>query len=164
MKIRLVYLRIKWIPCTFGKTCYQNTLHECFKIKVKYMKVVVISIRINIHIIHNNIHHILSIWKLTDAFNVLIIETTDFADHVFCLYQISVDLLWIQTLCINTSICVRGTEWWLTVEHTKSILITQTDLVFGIRCCVLRECVNAAIGRLNGVGIIVCVYQCLIRV
>ncbi len=82
---------------------------------------------------------------------------------VFYLHQIPSSSLWIWTLCINTSFCLRTTEWLLTLTQISRILIIQTDLIVCGRCCVERVCVDAVTGRLSGVEIIVCVYQCHIR-
>ncbi len=82
---------------------------------------------------------------------------------VFYLHQIPIISLWIQTQCINASFCLRATELLLTLTQISRILIIQTDLMGGIRCCVERVCVDAVTGRLSGVEIMVCLYQCHIR-
>ncbi len=60
---------------------------------------------------------------------------------VFYLHQIPISSHWIQTQYINSSVCLRATEWLLTLTQSSRILIIQTDLIIGIRCCVERECV-----------------------
>ncbi len=82
---------------------------------------------------------------------------------VFYLHQIPISSLWIWTQWINTSFCLRTTEWLLTPAQISRIRIIQTDLII-IRCCVERVCVDAVTGRLSGVDMImVCIYQCHIR-
>ncbi len=82
---------------------------------------------------------------------------------VFYLHQIPISSLWIWTQWINASICLRTTEWLLVLTHSSCILIIQTDLMCGVRCCVERVCVDAVTGRLSGAEIEVCLYQCHIR-
>ncbi len=82
---------------------------------------------------------------------------------VFYLLQIPISSLWIWTQWINTSICLRTTEWLLTLTQISRILIIQTDLMCIIRCCVERVWVDAVTGSWSGVEIMVCVYQCHIR-
>ncbi len=82
---------------------------------------------------------------------------------VFYLHQIPISSLWIWTHWINSSVCLRTTEWLLTLVHSSRILIIQTDLMRIVRCCVERVWVDAVTGSWSGVEIMVCVYQCHIR-
>ncbi len=113
-------------------------------------------------------HYFIHMKSNKDAFNMFkllkfILQIS--VQIMFCLHQISFSSLWIQTQHINASICLRRTEWRLTILYSRSIVIIQTDLVIGGRCCVERVYMDAATGRLNGVGleILMCVYQCHIR-
>ncbi len=83
---------------------------------------------------------------------------------VFYLHQIPISSLWIWTQWINTSVCLRTTEWLLTITQISRILIIQTDLMC-LRCCVERVCVDAVTGSCSGVLVkmVLCVYQCHIR-
>ncbi len=81
---------------------------------------------------------------------------------VFYLHQIPISSLWIRTQCINSSVCLRATEWLLSLTQISSILIIQTDLMMCGRCCVERVCVDAVTGSCSGVEIM-CLYQCHIR-
>ncbi len=81
---------------------------------------------------------------------------------VFYLLQIPISSLWIWTQWINSSVCLRTTEWLLTLVHSSRILIIQTDLMCIIRCCVERVWVDAVTGSWSGVEM-VCIYQCHIR-
>ncbi len=80
---------------------------------------------------------------------------------VFYLHQIPISSLWIWTQWINSSFCLRETEWLLTLEEPSRILVIQTDLMSGVRCCVERVCVDAVTGRSSGV--VMYLYQCHIR-
>ncbi len=80
---------------------------------------------------------------------------------VFYLHQIPISSLWIWTQWINASVCLRETEWLLTLTQISRILIIQTDLIVCVRCCVERVCVDAVTGSCSGVE--VCIYQCHIR-
>ncbi len=80
---------------------------------------------------------------------------------VFYLHQIPISSLWIWTQWINSSVCLRETEWLLTLTQISSILIIQTDLMMCGRCCVERVCVDAVTGSWSGVEM--CIYQCHIR-
>jgi len=82
--------------------------------------------------------------------------------YVFYLHQIPISSLWIWTQWINTSVCLRTTEWLLPLKQFSCILIIQTDLIIFSRCCVERVCVDAVTGSCSGVEIM-CVYQCHIR-
>ncbi len=82
---------------------------------------------------------------------------------VFYLLQIPISSLWIWTQHINASVCLRTTEWLLTLTQISRILIIQTDLMCIIRCCVERVWVDAVTGSWSGVEIMVSVYQCHIR-
>ncbi len=46
-------------------------------------------------------------------------------------------------------------------KKSSSILIIQTDLIIGFRCCVKRVCVDAVTGSWSTLD--VCLYQCHIR-
>ncbi len=82
---------------------------------------------------------------------------------VFYVHQIPISSLWIWTQWINASVCLRATEWLLTLAQISRILIIQTDLIVILSCCVERVCVDAVTGSWSGVEIMVCVYQCHIR-
>src|SRR4029434_2228782 len=68
------------------------------------------------------------------------------------LHQTPVTSHWIQTQHTETSICLRGTGGWRREMRSSHILIIQRDLMGGGRCCVERVCLDAATGRLSGVG------------
>ena len=68
------------------------------------------------------------------------------------LHQTPVTSHWIQTRHSDTSICLRGTGGWRGEMSSSHILIIQRDLMSGVRCCVERVCLDAATGRLSGVG------------
>ena len=68
------------------------------------------------------------------------------------LHQTPVTSHWIQTQQTVTSICLRGTGGWRGEMSSSHILIIQRDLIVGVRCCVERVCLDAATGRLSGVG------------
>ncbi len=70
--------------------------------------------------------------------NRLIILDSD----VFHLHQIPISSLWIWTQWINISVCLRETEWLLTLAQSSCILIIQTDLMV---CQVL--CRESVCGR-----------------
>ncbi len=72
---------------------------------------------------------------------------------MFYLHQIPSSSLWIWTQHINGSICLRETEWLLTLAQISRILIIQTDLMVCLRCCVERVCVDAVTGSCSGVEI-----------
>ena len=47
--------------------------------------------------------------------------------------------------------------------RSSHILIIQRDLIVGVRCCVERVCLDAATGRLSGVGSGGLIYQSHIK-
>ncbi len=55
---------------------------------------------------------------------------------VFYLHQIPISSLWIWTQWINISVCLRATEWLLTLTQSSRIMIIQTDLIiiFSVLC------------------------------
>ncbi len=69
---------------------------------------------------------------------------------VFYLHQIPISSLWIWTQWINISVCLRETEWLLTLAQSSCILIIQTDLMVCVRCCVERVSVDAVTGSWSG--------------
>ncbi|XP_055040930.2 E3 ubiquitin/ISG15 ligase TRIM25-like isoform X2 [Misgurnus anguillicaudatus] len=64
-------------------------------------------------------------------------------------YSISDGSLWIQPQHINVSVCLKRTERLQKLTHFSRIMIIQTDLILGLRCCVERVCVDAVTGRLS---------------
>ncbi len=89
----------------------------------------------------------------------LIIPDSD----VFYLHQIPISSLRIWTQWIEASVCLRAIERLFTLTQINRILIIQTDLIIGVRCCVERVCLDAVTGSCSGVETEVYVYQCHIR-
>src|SRR4029434_4754694 len=83
--------------------------------------------------------------------------TVPFLPHILmrmfspCL-QMPVSSHWTQTQYTDFSLSLRGTERWRVWIRSSHILTTQRDLTGGLRCCVERVCLDAATGRLSGVG------------
>src|SRR4029434_773832 len=62
---------------------------------------------------------------------------------------------WIQTQHTNSTVCQRGTGGWNVEMRSSHIRIIRRDLIFGVKCCVERVCLDAATGRLSGVVMVI---------